>query len=109
MPTQVKEAKQVGWSQSPTVQGVVTEVYKANHLKEVSQNFYVKGIGLLFEAMTGITLKCGSNNVVIGPGGFTPSGPMAVIDGSRMQIAFGPGSTRRASPGSRAFTAGAAA
>jgi hypothetical protein len=93
MPTQVKEVKQVGWSYSPTVQGVVTEVYKVNHLKEVSQNFYVKGIGL----------------VVIGPGGFTPSGPMALFDGSRMQIASGPGSTRRASPGSRTSTAGAAA
>lgn len=87
-----KEAKRVGGSRSLTVQGDVTEVFRANHSEEVTQNYYLKGMGLVLESMTGITLKCGGSSVVIDPSGVTLSGPMAVIDGSMVRIASGPGS-----------------
>jgi type VI secretion system secreted protein VgrG len=87
-----KEAISVTGSHSFTVTGDVIEVFKANHSEQTTQNYYLKAMGVVIEAMTGITLKCGGSNVVIDPSGVTIKGPMVTVDGSMVRIASGPGS-----------------
>src|SRR5262249_7020216 len=80
-------------SHSLTVKGDVIEVFKANHSEQTTQNLYLKAMGIVIEASTGITLKCGGNNVVIDPVGVTLKGSMLTLDGSMVMIASGPGSS----------------
>ena len=87
-----KQALEITGSSSLTVTGDVIEVFKANHSEQVTQSYYVKAMGVVIEAMTGITLKCGGSNIVIDASGVTVKGPMVTIDGAMIRIASGPGS-----------------
>jgi type VI secretion system secreted protein VgrG len=87
-----KEAKEVGGSQSLTVKGDVIEVFKANHSEQTTQNYYLKAMGVVIEAMQGITLKCGGSSVVLDPASVTVKGGMVTIDGGMTKINSGPGS-----------------
>jgi len=87
-----KEAKEVGGSQSLTVKGDVIEVFKANHSEQITQNYYLKAMGIVIEAMQGITLKCGGSSVVLDPASVTVKGGMVTIDGGMTKINSGPGS-----------------
>ncbi|NQU75746.1 MAG: type VI secretion system tip protein VgrG [Planctomycetes bacterium] len=87
-----KEAKAVTGSHSFTVSGDVIEVFKANHSEQTTQNYYLKAMGVVIEATTGITLKCGGNSVVIDTMGVTVKGSIATIEGSMVKINSGPGS-----------------
>jgi type VI secretion system secreted protein VgrG len=66
-----KEAKKVGDSLSLTVTGDVTEVFKANHSMQVSDDSYVKGSNICIEATDKITLKVGGSSISIEGGGIT--------------------------------------
>jgi type VI secretion system secreted protein VgrG len=88
-----KQAVEVGDSHSFTVGGDVVEVFQASHSEEVSSDYYLKALGIVVEASaTGITLKCGSNSVVIDQTGVTVKGNLIVLDGQMVNIASGPGS-----------------
>jgi type VI secretion system secreted protein VgrG len=88
-----KQAIEIGESQSLTVKGDVIEVFKANHSEQVTQNYYVKAMGVVIEAMTGITIKCGPTSyIVIDPSGVTLKGMSLALDGVSVRIASGPGS-----------------
>ncbi|MBN2271775.1 MAG: type VI secretion system tip protein VgrG [Sedimentisphaerales bacterium] len=87
-----KEAKEVAKSLSLTVKGDVIEVFKKNHSEQTTQNYYLKAMGIVIEAMKGITLKCGGSSVVLDPAGVTVKGAMVTIDGGMTRINSGPGS-----------------
>jgi type VI secretion system secreted protein VgrG len=87
-----KQAIEIGASHSLTVKGDVIEVFRGNHSEQTSQNYYVKAMGVVIEAMSGITLKCGGNSVVIDPSGVTLKGISLTLDGTMVRIASGPGS-----------------
>ncbi|XAL98999.1 type VI secretion system tip protein TssI/VgrG [Phycisphaeraceae bacterium D3-23] len=87
-----KEAKSVGDSHSFTVNGDVVEVFKGNQSTKVSNNVYIKAMGAVIEASSGITLKCGGNSVVIDASGVTIKGSALTLDGQAVRIASGPGS-----------------
>jgi len=87
-----KEAKEVGDTLSLTVKGDVDEVFKANHSEEVTGDYYLDGKGVVIEATQGITLKCGSNCVVIDTTGVTVKGNVLTLDGTSTVINSGPGS-----------------
>ena len=88
-----KEALEVGASHSFTVKGDVIEVFKANHSESTTGNYYLKAAGVVIEATSGITLKCGGSNVVIDPSGVTVKGPLITLDASAfVNINSGPGS-----------------
>ncbi len=88
-----KQALKVGESHSFQVTGDVTEVFQQSHSEKTTMDVYINaGLGIVFEATTGITLKCGSNSVVIDPVGVTIKGSMVVIDGQLTNINSGPGS-----------------
>ena len=61
-----KQAVEVKESNSLTVTGDQIEVFKANHSEQVTQNYYVKALGIVIEASSGVTIKCGGNAVVVG-------------------------------------------
>ncbi len=88
-----KQAIEIADSHSFTVKGDVIEVFQGNHSSQVTQNLYLKAMGLVIEASTGITIKCGGNAVVIDPVGVTLKGTMLTLDGNMVMIASGPGSS----------------
>lgn len=87
-----KEAKEVGGSHSFTVKGDVIEVFKAKHSEETTGDYYLKAGGIVIEATNGITLKSGTNSVVIDSMGVTLTGNKVTIDGKSTMINSGPGS-----------------
>jgi type VI secretion system secreted protein VgrG len=88
-----KQAIQVTGSHSLQVTGDVIEVFSGNHSEKTSMNLYIDaGIGIVIEGTSGITLKCGSNSVVIDPSGVTVTGSLIVLDGKLTRINSGPGS-----------------
>jgi len=75
-----KEAIELTGSHSFSVQGDVIEVFKANHSERVTQNYYVKGMNVVVEGMTGLTVKVGGNFITINPGGVFITGTMVMIN-----------------------------
>jgi type VI secretion system secreted protein VgrG len=87
-----KQAVEITGSSSLTVTGDMVEVFKANHSEQVTQNYYVKAMGIVIEASTGVTIKCGGNSIVLDSSGVTIKGSMVTIDGGMTKINSGPGS-----------------
>jgi type VI secretion system secreted protein VgrG len=87
-----KQAAKVGQTYSLQVQGNVTEVFNAGHYEKVGSGYYLKCMNAVIEADMGITLKCGSNSVVIDPLGVTITGSLVVLNGAFTLINSGPGS-----------------
>lgn len=75
-----KEAVQIAGSHSLTVQGDVIEVFKMNHSEQVTMNYYLKGMNVVIEGMTGLTIKVGGSFITLNPGGVFISGPMVMIN-----------------------------
>jgi type VI secretion system secreted protein VgrG len=75
-----KEAKEVGGSQSFTVNGNVIEVFKGNHSEQVAQNYYVKGMNVVIEGMTNLTIKVGGNFISLSPAGVFIKGTMVFLN-----------------------------
>jgi len=91
-----KQAAEVTGSKSLKVTGDVIEQFMANHSEQVTQNYYLKGMGLVIEGLTGITLKVGGSNVVIDNMGVSVKGGVVTIDGGLTKINMGPGSPPQA-------------
>jgi len=93
-----KQAIAITGSHSITVTGDVAEVFKGNHSEKTTGNLYFKAMGIVIEAPSGITLKCGGSSVVIDATGVTLKGGVVTVDGAMVKIASGPGSPPK--PGS---------
>jgi type VI secretion system secreted protein VgrG len=87
-----KQALAISSSHSLTVSADVIEVFQANQSTEVTGNLYISAMNTVIEAKAGLTLKCGSNSVVIDPSGVTITGSLVAIDGKMTRINSGPGS-----------------
>lgn len=86
-----KQAVEIRDSKSLVVKKDVVEEFKMNHSEQVTMNYYLKAMGIVIEASTPITLKCGGGSIVIDPSGVTLKGGMVTIDGQMVRIASGPG------------------
>jgi type VI secretion system secreted protein VgrG len=75
-----KEAIKITGSHSLAVTGDVIEEFKANHSTQVTQNIYIKGMQVVIEAATGITLKVGGNFITIDPSGVAVKGIMIQLN-----------------------------
>ena len=89
-----KEAKAVDGSLSLTVTGDVAEVFKSNHSEQTTGDCYVKGMNVVIEAVSNITLCVGASHIAIEPGQIEVKSPMLnltadginTIKGSLVQI-----------------------
>lgn len=75
-----KEAIAVTGSRSVAVQGDVAEEFHKNHSEEVTGTYYLKGMNVVIEAMTGLTLKVGGNFVTINPAGVQIVGTLVLVN-----------------------------
>jgi type VI secretion system secreted protein VgrG len=75
-----KSAVEITGSSSLSVQGDVIEIFKASHNEQVSQNYYLKGMNVVIEAMTGLTIKAGGSFVTLNSGGVFIKGSMVMLN-----------------------------
>jgi len=75
-----KEAIKIGGSQFIKVGGNVGEEVGGNKSEEISGALYLKGMNVVVEAMTQLTLKVGGNFVNINAGGVQINGTMVLIN-----------------------------
>lgn len=88
-----KEAITINGSHSLSVTGDVIEEFKGNHSSQVTQNLYLKGMQVVIEAVTGLTLKVGSNFITIDMSGVAIKGmPMVQINSAGAALSGSPGS-----------------
>ncbi|MBC2695371.1 MAG: type VI secretion system tip protein VgrG [Desulfobacteraceae bacterium] len=69
-----KKAVEVTGSHSVTVHDDMIEVFDKNHSMEVAQDYYTKGMNVVIEAKTGLTINVGGNFITIDSSGVTISG-----------------------------------
>ncbi|MBS1875622.1 MAG: type VI secretion system tip protein VgrG [Acidobacteria bacterium] len=75
------------------VTGNVTGKTTGNESHEVTQNLYIKGMQVVIEAMTGLTIKVGANFITLDPSGIAISGtPMVQINSAGAALSGSPGS-----------------
>ena len=86
-----KETIKVVGSRSLSVQGNVSEEFKGNHSEQVSMHYYLKGMDIVIEAMTGLTLKVGGSFITINAAGVQISGPMIMINSGGAALPGQPG------------------
>ena len=87
-----KQAIKITGSHSLSVTGDVIEEFKANHSEQTTGNYYVKGMQVVIEAMTGLTIKVGSNFLTINPAGIQMQGTMVMINSGGAALSGSPGS-----------------
>lgn len=87
-----KEAVKVDQSRSITVQGDVIEAFKANQSTQVTQDYYLKAMNVVIEAMTGLTIKAGSNFITLNSSGIYISGSMVNINSGGSALSGSAGS-----------------
>ena len=75
-----KEAIEITGAQSVAVKGNVTEEISGNHSESTTGNIYVKGMQVVVEASTGLTLKVGGNFITLLPAGVFIQGTMVMIN-----------------------------
>ena len=75
-----KESIEVAGSRSVKVQGDVIEVFQGKHSEQVTQDYYVKGMNVVVEGMTGLTIKVGGSFITLNSGGVFISGPMVMLN-----------------------------
>jgi type VI secretion system secreted protein VgrG len=75
-----KEAVSIGGSLSLKVSGDVIEEFSSDHSEKTTGNIYLKGMNVVLEGMTGLTIKVGGSFVTINPAGVQISGPMVMIN-----------------------------
>lgn len=86
-----KEAIQITGSHSLSVQGDVIEEFKMNHSEQVTMNYYLKGMNVVIEGMTGLTIKVGGSFITINPAGVQIVGPMIMINSGGAPLVGTPG------------------
>jgi len=87
-----KEAVEVTGSRSVSIQGDVIDIFKSNHYEQVAQDYYLKGMNLVVEGMTGLTVKVGGNFITINPGGIFISGTMVMVNSGGSALTGSPAS-----------------
>jgi type VI secretion system secreted protein VgrG len=88
-----KEAIKITGSHTLQVTGDVIEVFSGNQSTEVTQNIYIKGMQIVIEALTGLTIKQGANFITMNPGGIYISGvPLVYINSGGSALSGSPGS-----------------
>jgi type VI secretion system secreted protein VgrG len=88
-----KEAIKVVGSHTLQVTGDVIEVFQANQSTQVTQNLYIKGMQVVIEAMTGLTIKQGPNFITMDPSGIAISGaPIVQINSAGSALSGSAGS-----------------
>ncbi|MBS1812079.1 MAG: type VI secretion system tip protein VgrG [Acidobacteria bacterium] len=75
-----KEAIEITGAQSVAVKGNVTEEISGNHTESTTGNIYVKGMQVVIESSSGLTLKCGGNFITLLPAGVFIQGTMVMIN-----------------------------
>ncbi len=87
-----KQAIKVTGSHSFNVQQDVIEEFKMNHSEQVTMNYYLKGMNVVIEGMTGLTIKVGGNFISINPGGIQIMGmPFVLINSGGAPLPGMPG------------------
>jgi len=86
-----KEAISITGSHSLTVQGDVIEAFQGNQTTQVTQNLYIKGMQVVIEALTGMTLVVGGNFITIDATGVTIFGTMVNINSGGSPLNGSPG------------------
>jgi type VI secretion system secreted protein VgrG len=88
-----KEAIKITGSHSLQVTGDVIEVFSGNQSTQVTQNLYIKGMQVVIEAMTGLTIKQGANFITMDPSGIAISGtPIVQINSAGSALSGSAGS-----------------
>jgi type VI secretion system secreted protein VgrG len=87
-----KEAIEITGSRSLKVTGDVNEEFTSNHSQQVTGSLYLKGMNVVIEAMTSLTIQVGGNFVNINPGGVFIQGTMVMINSGGSAGAGSPGS-----------------
>jgi type VI secretion system secreted protein VgrG len=88
-----KQAIKVTGSHSLNVQQDVIEEFKMNHSEQVTMNYYLKGMNVVIEGMTGLTIKVGGNFITINPAGIQIVGmPAVMINSGGAALVGSPGS-----------------
>ena len=86
-----KEAISITGSHSIAVQGDVIEKFSASQTTQVSGACYIKGMNVVIEAMTGLTIKVGGSFVTINAAGVQITGPMVMINSGGAALSGTPG------------------
>ncbi len=86
-----KEAIQITGSHSLSVQGDVIEEFKMNHSEQVTMNYYLKGMNVVIEGMTGLTIKVGGSFITLNPAGVQIVGPMIMLNSGGAPLVGTPG------------------
>ena len=87
-----KEAISITGSHSMQVTGDVIEAFSGNQSTQVTQNLYIKGMQVVIEAMTGMTLSVGGNFITIDATGVTILGTMVNINSGGSPLSGSAGS-----------------
>ena len=75
-----KQAVSITGSQSLAVQGDVIEQFGGNQSTQVTGSCYIKGMNVVVEAMTGLTINVGGSFITINASGVQIQGPMVLIN-----------------------------
>ncbi|MCG2747201.1 MAG: type VI secretion system tip protein VgrG [Desulfobulbaceae bacterium] len=75
-----KEAMEIAGSRSIVVNGDMIEVIRKGGSVEAGGDYYIKGMNVVIEGMTGLTIKVGGSFVTLNAGGVFISGPMVNIN-----------------------------
>jgi type VI secretion system secreted protein VgrG len=87
-----KEAISITGSHSMQVTGDVIEAFSGNQSTQVTQNLYIKGMQVVIQAMTGMTLSVGGNFITIDASGVTILGTMVNINSGGSPLSGSAGS-----------------
>jgi type VI secretion system secreted protein VgrG len=88
-----KQAIKIVGSHSMTVQGDVIEVFQGNQSTMVTQNLYIKGMNVVIEALTGLTIKQGPNSITLDESGIAIIGtPICQINSAGSPLSGNAGS-----------------
>ncbi|PZR73832.1 MAG: type VI secretion system tip protein VgrG [Chthoniobacterales bacterium] len=87
-----KQAIKITGSHSMDVTGNVIEEFKANHSSQVTGSLYLKGMTVVVEGATELTLKVGGNFIDINPAGVFIKGAMVFINSGGAAGSGSPGS-----------------
>jgi type VI secretion system secreted protein VgrG len=86
-----KEAIAITGSHSLSVTGDVIEQFGGNQSTQITGSLYIKGMNVVIEATTGLTINVGSNFLTINDAGIQMQGTMVMVNGVGMAIPGMPG------------------
>src|SRR5581483_11631841 len=86
-----KQAISISGSHSLAVQGDVIEQITGSQSTQVTGSCYIKGMNVVVEAMTGLTIKVGGSYVTINAAGVQIFGPMVMINSGGAALSGMPG------------------